>query len=180
MKTFQNRIPFNFVLFVIAFGFAHLLHQQILPFNQQSFPYPILEENQDSKCWNENPKTKFEQFLQKISNNEFGKLTQRFTISSDIYLIKLQNLICFETKPFEFYWGRVGRPKPEGWINKNQKANNQYNILIIRPNNSKHILDQLFTVDTIWNIEETGDIYIIYKAVIVPIYWNCFYDLFIV
>ena len=94
---FQNRIPLNFVLFVIAFGFAHLLHQQILPFNQKSFPYTILKD-QDSDCRNENTKTKFEKVLHKISNNKFGKLKQHFTTGSDITLIKLQNLICIVTK----------------------------------------------------------------------------------
>ena len=96
----------NFILFVIAFGFAHLLHQQILPFNQKSFPYPGLED-QESKCWDTNSKAKFENLLLEISNDKFGKLQLHFsnlTIDSDITLIKLYIFHFSVVRPLDLYF----------------------------------------------------------------------------
>ncbi len=62
------KISISFVLFIIAFGFAHLLHQQILPFTTESFPYKklILFHNKDSICQNNNLTTRFGNLLSRF------------------------------------------------------------------------------------------------------------------
>jgi hypothetical protein len=62
----------SLILFVIAFGFAHLLHQQILPFNDQSFPYKMLNEKQT--CENEKEIVRFENVIAKTKDSKLSNL----------------------------------------------------------------------------------------------------------
>ncbi len=66
------KVSISFVLFVIAFGFAHLLHQQILPFTPESFPYTKLLSlyNEDLVCQNNDLATRFGTLIRRLSNSK--------------------------------------------------------------------------------------------------------------
>ena len=63
----EKMISGSFVLFVVAFGFCHLLHQQIHPFNDQSFPYKFISEKQ--VCENHNQIVTFRYLIQRTEEN---------------------------------------------------------------------------------------------------------------